>query len=44
MDKKKVRKTKPDINEIAFRVVNESTNEVNLCKPQTSKKPKSSSK
>ena len=48
MDKKK-RKQQPDINEIAFRVVQQSTSEDNLCeskteKSKTSKKSKSSPK
>jgi hypothetical protein len=46
MEKKK-RILKPDVNEIAFRVVQQSTNEDNLCesktlKSKTSNKSKSS--
>jgi len=44
MDKKK-RKQQPDINEIAFRVVQESTNEKNLCESKTVKsKPSNKTK
>lgn len=44
MDKKK-RKQQPDINEIAFRVVQESTSEDNLCESKTDKsKPSHKSK
>jgi len=41
MDKKKIRKTKPDINEIAFRIVQESTNEDNLCESKNIKSQRS---
>ena len=40
MDKKK-RKQQPDINEIAFRVVQESTNEDSLCESTKTKTTKS---
>ena len=44
MEKKK-RILKPDINEIAFRVVQESTNEDNLCESKSDKsKPSNKSK
>ena len=43
MDKKKSKNQKQDINEIAFRVVQESTNEIDLCESKTDKS-KSSNK
>lgn len=34
---KKLRKRQPDINEVAFRVVQQSTSEGNLCESKTDK-------